>query len=500
MAQDVRAMALGVASTPARRATPLLFGGAAALVLALHLATNGTLGFHTDELYYLDCGWHPALGYVDFPPIVPLLARLETGLLGLSPWNLRVLPTLLGAGMVALSGAYVRRLGGSLRLQALALLIALTAPYFLGANWVFQTVTFDEATWMVALYWFLCLVLAARPRYWIYLGLTLGIGLEVKYTIIGLIAGIVLAVLLTPPLRAQLRTPYPWIGGALALLLWAPNLVWQVAEGFPTLLYIVNHRDAGGGLVANVVLIVVYLFFLLPLFVAGVASLFRSALLRPLGIACALPLVLFLFVGKSYYAVGTVPLVLAHGLMALSRVKRPRLAARLQIGVVLAAALEFLVFLQLTLPITPPERIHAAGLDTKNELFADSVGWADIAHQVQTLYGDLPPSERGRTLIISAYYGVPGALQVYGDPTRLPAVVSPQLSDYYWLPRHLAAIDALMIDYQPAEVRWLCTAPRIIAHLTVPYGVQGLEQGAPVTFCRLTLPVSRAWGRLRNFS
>src|SRR5690242_3698723 len=123
-----------------------LFGGAAVGIIALHLATNGTLGFHTDELYYLDSGRHPALGYVDFPPVVPLLARLETGLLGISPWALRLLPTLLGGFMVVLSGAYVRRLGGSLRLQGLALLIAVAAPYFLGANWVFQTVTFDEVT------------------------------------------------------------------------------------------------------------------------------------------------------------------------------------------------------------------------------------------------------------------------------------------------------------------------------------------------------------------
>src|SRR3974390_1504490 len=50
---------------------PFLFGGAAVVVLLVHLATNGNLGFHTDEFYYIDCGRHPALGYVDFPPIVP---------------------------------------------------------------------------------------------------------------------------------------------------------------------------------------------------------------------------------------------------------------------------------------------------------------------------------------------------------------------------------------------------------------------------------------------
>ena len=67
------------------RVTGLAYSVAAAAVVALHFATNGTLGFHTDELYYIDSGLHPALGYVDFPPLVPLLARLETTLLGTSP-------------------------------------------------------------------------------------------------------------------------------------------------------------------------------------------------------------------------------------------------------------------------------------------------------------------------------------------------------------------------------------------------------------------------------
>lgn len=478
----------------------LLFSGAAVIVLVVHLATNGTLGFHTDELYYIDCGWHPAFGYVDFPPIVPLLAGMETALLGATPWNLRLLPTLVGALMVVLSGAYVRRLGGSLRLQALALLIAVTAPYFLGANWVYQTVTFDEATWMVALYWFLRLIRERRPRYWIYLGLSLGIGLEVKYTIVGLIVGIGLAIVLTPALRSDLRTRYPWIAAGIALLICVPNLAWQIAKGFPSLTYIVNHQGSGGGLVANLVLIGVYLFFLIPLWWAGLVSLFRDSALRPIGIACLFPLILFLFVGKSYYTVGAVPIALAQGLMAIARVKRRRLRISFQIAVVVACALQLITFARLTLPITPPDRIHALGLDAKNELFADSVGWKDVAHEVEFIYGHLPESERTGTIIISAYYGVPGALRIYGDQRSLPAVVSPQLSGWYWLPSDLAATNALMVDYQPSDVTWMCSSATLVGHLTVPYGVQGLEQGAPVTFCVLKAPIQQAWSRLRNFS
>jgi hypothetical protein len=497
-------MSLGTSAPPAQQdsriTAALLYGGAAAGVIALHLATNGTLGFHTDELYYLTCGWHPALGYVDFPPLVPLLARLETGLLGVSPWTLRVLPSLLGGLLVALSGAYVRRLGGSLRLQGIALVAAIAAPYLLGSNWVFQTVTFDQVTWMVSMYWFLCLVIDPRPRYWIYLGITLGIGLEVKYTIVGLIAGIGIAVMLTASLRKELRTRYPWVAAAMALLIWAPNLAWQVAEGFPTLIYLTNHSGSGGGPVVYLIQLGAYFFFLIPLWFAGLISLFRNPQLRPIGIACVVPLVLFLFVGKSYYAAGTIPVAVAQGLMAISRLKRPRLRSGLQVAVVVSSVLEFVVFFFLVVPVTPPSRIHATNLDSVNEVFADSVGWDDIAKQVTVIFDGLPASDRGSTVVISAYYGVPGALQVYDDPNATPEAISPQLSDWYWLPSNLTATNALMVDYQPSEVAWMCASPTLITHLTVPYNVKGLEQGAPVTFCHLKFPVPQIWGQLRNFS
>lgn len=483
-----------------RARTAILFGGAAFGVIAIHLATNSTLGFHTDELYYLACGRHPALGYVDFPPLVPLLARVETGLLGVSPWALRLLPSLLGGFLVVLSGLYVRRLGGSLRLQGIALLCAIAAPFLLGSNWVFQTVTFDQVTWMVAMYWFLCLVIDRRPRYWIFLGVTVGIGLEVKYTIAGLIAGLVVAVLVTPGLRAELGTKYPWIAIAIALLIWAPNLAWQVVEGFPTLVYITNHRGSTGGPVTYLIEFGVYFFFLIPLWLAGMVSLLRDPRLRPIGIASAVPLLLFMFVGKSYYAAGTIPLAMAQGLMAISRIERPRLRSGLEIAVVAAMVLEFVTFFFLVVPVTPPDRIHSTRLDTVNEVFADSVGWDDIAKQVTTIYDNLPASERDNTVIISAYYGVPGALQVYDQPSVLPVAISPHLSAWYWLPDDLTATDALMVDYKPSQVAWMCTSPTLIAHLTVPYGVAGLEQGAPVTFCRLEAPISQFWGRLRNFS
>ena len=320
-----------------------------------------------------------------------------------------------------------------------------------------------------------------------------------KYTIVGLILGIGIAVLLTPSLRIQLRTKYPWIAAALALLIWAPNLAWQVVEGFPTLTYLANHRG-GGGPVTYLIQFGVYFFFLLPLWLAGMISLFRNRLLRPIAIASAVPLLLFLFVGKSYYAAGTIPIALAQGLMAISRIEAPKLRSGLQIAAIVASVVEFVVFFFLVVPVTPPDRIHATSLDSVNEVFADSVGWDDIAHQVTTIYGNLPASQRSNTVIISAYYGVPGALQVYGNPGAVPEAISPQLSDWYWLPSNITATNALMVDYKPSDVAWMCMSPTLLTHLIVPYHVAGLEQGAPVTFCQLKAPIPEIWGKLRNFS
>jgi len=191
--------------------------------------------------------------------------------------------------------------------------------------------------------------------------------------------------------------------------------VWCGALIQPSLIYIVNHQDSGGGFVPNLILIVVYLFFLIPLWMAGLVSLFRNRGLRPIGIACLLPLVLFLFVGKSYYAVGTVPIALAQGLVAVGAIKRPRLRTGFEVAVVVACVLQLVTFAQLTLPITPPDRIHSLGLDSKNELFKDSVGWEDVAHQVESIYGNLPNSDRTGTIIISALYGgeANGKVDVY---------------------------------------------------------------------------------------
>src|SRR6266699_2473552 len=65
-----------------------LLAGAAAL---LQMLTNGRYGYFRDELYFLACGDHLALGYVDFAPLAARLTRVSRMMLGDSLHAIRFL-------------------------------------------------------------------------------------------------------------------------------------------------------------------------------------------------------------------------------------------------------------------------------------------------------------------------------------------------------------------------------------------------------------------------
>src|SRR3954465_4327419 len=83
-------------------------------------AVSGAYGFHGDEMYFVVAGWHPAFGYVDQPPLTPLLSAASVAVLGASPTAVRILPALEMGLVVIIVGFIARDLGGSRRAQVLA--------------------------------------------------------------------------------------------------------------------------------------------------------------------------------------------------------------------------------------------------------------------------------------------------------------------------------------------------------------------------------------------
>src|SRR5919107_2050872 len=226
-------------SEDGRTRRALLGGGTilfllALLKLLLHLLTAGNYGYFRDELYYIAASERLDLGYVDFPPFVALATALARATLGDSLLALGLLPALAGAAVVVLAGLMARELGGGRFAQGIAALAVLVAPNFLVFGTFISMDAFDKLFWASAAYVLLLILKRNEPRLWLLFGLVAGLGLLTKVTMLYFGFAVLVALLATPA-RRHLGTPWPWLGGVVALVFLVPYLYWQVANGWATL-------------------------------------------------------------------------------------------------------------------------------------------------------------------------------------------------------------------------------------------------------------------------
>lgn len=227
----------GAAGGASARALPRLSKGvwlAAGGFVAVELAVSARYGFHRDELYFLALGKRPAFGYVDEPPLAPLLTWVSTALLGGSPAAIRVLPALTGGGVVVAGSLIARELGGRRYAQLLCAVAVACAPVLLGAAHLAGTTVYDMFCWTVTILLVVMAVVRDRRRYWLGAGAVAGVGLENKSLILLLLLALGAGMALTRS-RALLRCPWPWVGLAIAVAIWVPNLLWQAGHGWPAL-------------------------------------------------------------------------------------------------------------------------------------------------------------------------------------------------------------------------------------------------------------------------
>jgi 4-amino-4-deoxy-L-arabinose transferase-like glycosyltransferase len=222
----------------------LAVGVIAAVKLVVHLHAGRHYGYFVDELYYLACARHLAWGYVDQPPLIALIAWLERALLGDSLSAIRFLPALSGAAKVLLTALIARKLGGGRFAQGLAALCVLLAPGMLALDHFLSMNTFEPLFWMGCAYLTIRMVRTGNSRLWLWFGMVAGVGLENKYSMAIFGFGIIVGLLLTQQ-RRLLRTKWLWIGGAMAFLIFLPNLLWNIHYHFPFLELRENIKQSG---------------------------------------------------------------------------------------------------------------------------------------------------------------------------------------------------------------------------------------------------------------
>jgi 4-amino-4-deoxy-L-arabinose transferase-like glycosyltransferase len=258
--------------------------GVAGCVAAVLVATTGRYGYHRDELYYLAAGRHLAWGSPDQPPLVALVAGLSWRVAPGSVVVLRLPSAFAAAAVVALAGLLARELGGQRAAQWLAAVSMAVAALLLGAAHLLSTTTFDLLAWALLLWLVVRVLRTGNQRLWVVAGVVAGIGLLNKDLVAFLIAAVAAGVAVAGP-RRIFASPWLWIGGTLAAVLWAPYLLWQARHGWPELE--VSRAIAAGrsGTSAPRALFVPFQLglvspFLAPIWIAGLLRLFRDPALR----------------------------------------------------------------------------------------------------------------------------------------------------------------------------------------------------------------------------
>jgi hypothetical protein len=330
--------------------------------------------------------------------------------------------------------------------------------------------------------------------------LAVGLGLENKDLLLLAVVAVAIGIAVAGP-RRVFTDRWLWAGAAVALVLWAPNLVWQATHGWPELTMsrsLRREHSAGGDYLGVLPAQLVYVgLAAVPLAVVGVRRLVRDRALRYLAVAAAV-VVAFVVLdipGRAYYTDGLMPLVFAAGAVTVEQRRASFRAARVWLAAPVAGLVLSVVVI---LPVLPAANLaHIHGIHKLNYDLTETIGWPQLADQVGGIYRALPSGQRAGASIFTSNYGEASALVLFGS--RLPPVLSGHNTWWLWGPG--AAPDSTVIsvgaDGQLAPYFARCTP---VASFVPPHDVPNDENGVGISVCTGPRGAwSGFWRRLKHY-
>jgi 4-amino-4-deoxy-L-arabinose transferase-like glycosyltransferase len=446
---------------------PALFAG------AIQVATGWVepYGLLHDELYYWVGAKRLSLGYVDHPPLAPWVLAGWTALLGDGRLAFVLVPALCSAGTVLLTGWMAGRFGAGRFGQGLASLCVALLPFNLVLFSFYSVNALEVLLWTAFTALLVELLRTGNERLWLGLGVIGGLGLLDKHTFALLLAGTAVGIVGTP-LRAQLRSRWPWLGGAAALLVTLPNLVWNARHGWPSLAFYRSRPlvdlpatwldalelQVMGTNQASVLVWAPGVLFLL--------FSRRARAHRALAIVFVTLFAVILLSGqrRADRIAGIYPVVLAAGAACWNQwTGRGHRAART--GLVALLLLFGALTIPAALPLLPPA---AAGeyfdaLGGQPEIERADVGpsiplyltgrleWERLGDEVARAWDALPPREQARAVVLAPHWVFASVVQYYGRNRDLGPVVSPHNAYWFWR-SDAAGRDVVLSVAVPEEV------------------------------------------------
>ncbi len=473
--------------------------------------------YFIDEFYYIACSRHLALGYVDHPPLAAWLLALTRPAHHDSLLGIRVLAGLAQVGTVWTSGLLAWRLGGRRTAVVTTALLVGLCPVFLGITSFYSMNAFEPLLWTLVAYALVRIVQTRRSRLWLVVGLLVGLSFQNKHTVVAFVAALAVGVAVTRA-RAMLRDPWLWAGAALAVAIAAPNIAWQVANGWPSLEFYraaqLEKNVYSSPLRSLVALVVVTNVAAAPMWIAGIAWLTRGPGRRQfafLGVMGVVAIGEYLVSGSSRpdRPLAVFPLLFAAGAVSFEAVacRRPAWRWALAPVVLVSAAMA-----PLAEPLLPPPAlaryVSALGLGFQAErgkrspipqTLADRTGWESFLDDVTRVYRSLPPAEQRQAILYAPDYGHAGALDLWGPSRGLPRVIASHNSYWHWSEGHTNTDVLIAIDPNPDVLRQLFRDVQPAGWVDCDY-CMSWRSHMPIYVARGAIrPVESVWARARHY-
>src|SRR5581483_4973677 len=183
---------------------------------------------------------------------------------------------------------------------------------------------FEVWFWMGCVYVLIRIIQTGNSKLWIWFGVLAGLGLMNKHSTL-FFGFAVLAGLVLTEQRKELAKPWIWIGGVIALLIFMPNVIWQIQHHFPTLEDLHNVKVTGKNVVLSPGQFMLQQIMgmhplLAPVWMSGLCFFLvgRGTKYRLLGWIYVILLVIFIVLhGKDYYLAAAYPMLIAGGGVAI---------------------------------------------------------------------------------------------------------------------------------------------------------------------------------------
>jgi len=413
------------------------------------------LEFHRDELLYFSLSNHIDLGYASVPPFISWMAYIMKGIFGFSMFSVKLLPALLSGVYVYLGSKIAKELGGNFYAQVLTIIALIFTPLGLRAFILFQPVPFDIFFWTL-IYFVILKYINTQQNKWLFiLGVVIGFSILNKYLVLLQLFSLI-AVIPFTKYRNLFWKPQFYACLGIALLIASPNIYWQFANDTPLFTHMSALQETQLQYVEKSVFMFEQVFMNHTSFIiviVGFIFLFNYSKEKQLwlfSISALIVILTLLFLnGKSYYAAGVYPFLIAAGCVFISSKLK---ATWSKVVVIVGIIALILPIFPMGIPILPPKklasyfdtlenygidigRIHEDG--NKHPLpqdFADMTGWSDIAVIAKEAYDKVEDKEA--CAIFGENYGIAGAVTLINKKYGMPETMSFSGSFEYWVPRH----------------------------------------------------------------